>query len=163
MYGDKVNNTCCTSMTKPSLPAGKVFPEWSNIFFSSLHQNCSEIVSVDEIMGNKTNMMIGHRISWSGKSRWKQDFSPQYLNAAMRGNLRMRLLCITQFHLLLCSQLQAMVRESPQGTKCTTFVLQFFLGYFFTVPNSQNMFFPHELQQICVNSTCKWMNCVLCK
>ena len=135
-------------------------------YFSNSHQNCSEIVSVDEIMGNKTNMMIGQRISWSGKSRWKQDFSPQYLNAAffsMRGNLRMRLLCITQFHLLLCSQLQAMVRESPQETKCTTFEFPFFLGYFFFKYSSQNMFFPHELQQICVNSTCKWMNCVLCK
>ena len=113
--------------------------------FSKLHQNHSEIVSVDEIMGNKMNIMIGQRISWSGKIRQKRDFSPLYRNAAffsMRGNLKTRLPCITQLHLLLCSWLQAMVRESPKGTKCTTFVLRFFSGYFlFTVPNSQNMFF----------------------
>ena len=39
---------------------------------------------------------------------------------SMRSNLKMRLLCITWFHLLLCSWLQAMVRASPQGKKCTT-------------------------------------------
>ena len=78
----------------------------------------------------------------------------------MRGNLKTRLHCIIKFYLLLCSWLQAVVIESPQETKCTTFVLQFFWGYFLTIPNSQNMFFPHELQQICINSTYKkWIVC----
>ena len=36
---------------------------------------------------------------------------------------------------------------------CVKIFLSFF--FFFTIPNSQNMFLPHELQQICINSTCK--------
>ena len=134
--------------------------------FSNSHQNCSKIVSVDEIMGNKMYVTIGQRISRLGQNRWKNRIcSPLYCNAAfftMRGNVKTRLPCIRKFYLLLCSPLQAVVRESAQRTKCTTFMLRFFPGYFLTVPNSQNMFFPHELQQICINSTCKWMNCVLC-
>ena len=85
-------------------------------------------------MGNKMNIMIGQRISRLEKSRQKQDCLPLYHNAAffsMWGNLKTRLPCITKFCLLLCSWLQAVVRESPQGTKCTTFVLRFFSGYFF--------------------------------
>ena len=109
--------------------------------FSNLHQNFSEIVSVDEIMGNKMNMMIGQRISRLEKIRRKRDFSLLYCNAAfflMRGNLKMRLPCMTKFLLLLCSWLQAVVRESPQGTQCTTFVLQFFSGYFFFYYSKQS-------------------------
>ena len=132
MYGDKVNMlyiddeaifTCRQSLA------------WTiQHIFSNSHQNCSETVSVDKIMGNKTNVMIGQRISRSRKSRQKQDFSPLYRNTvlfSMRGNLKTRLPCITKFRPLLCSWLQAVVRESPQGTKCTTFTLQFFSGYFF--------------------------------
>ena len=80
----------------------------------------------------------------------------------MRGNLKTRLPCVTHFFLLFSSWLQAMVRESPQGTNCTMFVLRFFLGYFFTIPNSQNMFFPHELQYIKFVSTAhanEWIVC----
>ena len=79
IYGDKVNITCCTLMIKPSLPTGKVLRE--QYIFSSLHKNCSEIVSVHEIMENKMNVMIGQRISRFGKSRQKQDFLPLYYNA----------------------------------------------------------------------------------
>ena len=126
--------------------------------FTNLHQNCFEIVSVDEIMGNKMNIMIGQRISWSGKIRQKQDFSPLYRNAAffsMRGNLK------TRHHRLkpisfapLCAVTSCGQRE-PTGDKVYTFMLGFFSEYFFTVPNSQNLFFPHELQQICINGTCR--------
>ena len=126
MYEDKVNSTCHTSTMKPSLPARRVLHKQYNILFSNSHQNCSEIVPAGEIMGNKTDVMIGQRISRLGKSRRKWDLSPLYSNVAffsMRGNLKMRLPCITQFHLFLYSQLQDVVRESPQRTKCTTFVL----------------------------------------
>ena len=113
--------------------------------FSNSHQNCSKIVSVDEIMGNKMYVTIGQRISRLGQNRWKNRIcSPLYCNAAffsMRGNLKTRLHCIIKFYLLLCSWLQAVVIESPQETKYTAFVLRFFLGYFLTIPNSQNMFF----------------------
>ena len=74
----------------------------------------------------------------------KQDFLPLYRNAAffsMRGNLKMRQLCITQFHLFLCSWLQTEVRESPQGTKSTTFVLRFFSEYFLLFQTVKTCFF----------------------
>ena len=36
---------------------------------SNTHQNCSEIVSVDEIMGNKTKVTIGQRIFRSSRNK----------------------------------------------------------------------------------------------
>ena len=170
MYGDKVNNTslhvlyfddeafftCRQSLARTI----------QHIFFQlapKLLWNCFSWRNY----GYKINVMIWQRISRSGKSRQKWDFLPWlYCNAVSfqwEAVSKMRLLYITQFHWLLCSWLQAMVRESPQETKCSTFVLQFFLGYFFTIANSQNIFFSLELQQIRINSTCKWMKCVLCE
>ena len=141
MYGDKVNMlyiddeaifTCRQSLA------------WTiQHIFSNSYQNCSEIAAADEIMGNKTNVMIGQRISRSRKSRQKQDFSPLYRNAAffsMRGNLKTRLPCITKFHLLVCSRLQAVVRE-PTEDKLTTFMLRFFLGYFLLFQTVKTCFF----------------------
>ena len=83
--------------------------------FSNSQQNCSKTVSVDEIMESKSHTINGKRISRSGKIRWKQDFLPLYYSAAFFSisNLKTRLLCITQVLLLLCSRLQAAVRESP--------------------------------------------------
>ena len=114
--------------------------------FSNSHQNCSEIVSVDEIMGNKMNIMIGQRISWSGKIRQKRDFSPLYRNAAffsMRGNLK------TRHHRLkpilfapLCVVTSCGQRE-PTGDKARFVWVTIFLGVFKKKKNSnsQNMFF----------------------
>ena len=80
IYGDKVNNTCRTSTTKQSLNAGEVLRKWYNIFFSNSLQNCSEIVLVDEIMGNKMKVMTGQRMSRSGKTGRKRHCLPLYRN-----------------------------------------------------------------------------------
>ena len=45
-------------------------------------------------------------------------------------------------------------KREPTGKKVHNVPVTIFLRVFFTIPNSQNMFFPHELQQICINSTC---------
>ena len=105
--------------------------------FSDSHQNCSEIVSVDKIMGNKMNVMIGQRISRSGKSRWKWDFLPLHHNASffsVRGNLKMRLHCPN----FICSSVhgykpwleRAYRRQSAQCLWTTIFSGYFFFFYY---------------------------------
>ena len=68
MYGDKVNNTCHTLMKKPSLPAEEILCERHNIVFPTCTKTAPKLF-VHEIMGNKMNVMVGQRISQSGKGR----------------------------------------------------------------------------------------------
>ena len=45
-------------------------------------------------------------------------------------------------------------KREPTGDKVHNVrVAIIFGGIFFTIPNRQNMLFPHELQQMCINST----------
>ena len=129
-------------------------------FFPTCTKTAPKLFQLMKLWVIKRTCQLDKGLPGWGKSRRKQDFSPLYHLYAfffMGGNLKTMLPCITQIHLLLCSRLQAVARESPKGTKSTTFQLGFFSGYFFffTIPNRQNMFFPHELQQVCINSTCK--------
>ena len=120
-------------------------------YCSNLHQNCPEIVSVDEIMGNKTKVTIGQRISRSGKWRQKQDFSPLYRNAAffsMRGNLK------TRHHRLkpisfapLCAVTSHGQRE-PTGDKVHNVCVTIFLRVFFFYCSKQS---NHVLSWITTN------------
>ena len=112
---------------------------------------CSQIVHIEKF--SKTNWHLFSIFRWilitapeaiyCSLTTWKRDFSPLYRNAAffsMKDNLKTRLPCITKFHLLLCSRLQAVVRE-PTEDKLTTFMLRFFLGYFLLFQTVKTCFF----------------------
>ena len=102
--------------------------------FSNSHKNCSEIGSVDKIMGNKMHVMIEQRISRSGKGRRKLDFSRLYHNAAffsMRGNLKMRLPCITPISSAPLFTVTSRGKREPTGDKVHNVRVMIFLRVFF--------------------------------
>ena len=133
IYGDEVNNTCHTLTTKPSLPSGEVLGERYNIPFPPRTRTAPKLFQLAKLWVIKWTWWLDKGFLGRGKSRRKQDFSPLYRYAAffsMRGNLKTRLPCITTFHLLLCSQLEAMVREFT-GDKVHNVRVTIFLGVFF--------------------------------
>ena len=118
--------------------------------FSNSHQNCSEIVSVNEILSNKMNVKIGQRISRLGKSRKNCDFLPLCDNAAffsMRGNLKTRLFLHNPILSAPLCTVTSRGKREPTGNKVYNVRVMIFLGvFFFNVPNSHNMFFPQHIQ-----------------
>ena len=163
----QVNNTCLTSMMTPSLHYIIVITLRRSLaqtilhIFSNSSQNCLEIISVDEIMGHKTNVMIAQRIARLGKNRLKQDFSALHRSAAffsMRGNLKKRLLCINPISSAPLFIVTSRGKRKPTGDKLVHNVrVKIFRGvvFFYYSKQSKHVFFSQELQQICINSTCK--------
>ena len=162
VYGDKVNNTCCTLMTKPFLPAGEFLRERYNIVLPTCTKTVLKLFQLTKLWVVKQTWWLDKGYQGrSGKSRRKHDFWPLYHNAAffsMRGNLKMRLHCIKPILPAPLPTVTSHCKREPTGDKVHNIHVMIFLRVFFYC---QNMFFPHELQQICINSTCKWMNCVL--
>ena len=140
MYGDKVNNTCRTSNEDTIFTRRRSLAWTIRHIFSNLYQNRSKIVSVDEIMGNKTNVMIGQRISRLRKSRRKRDFSPLSRNAAFFSISQWETIskqgysaCIAQFHLVLCSwlHLKAVVKTAHRRHRAQRSCYDFSRFFFF--------------------------------
>ena len=130
--------------------------------FSNSHKTAPKLFQLVKSWIIKWTWWLNKGFLGRGKSRRNRDFSPLYRNAAffsMRGNLQTRLPCITQIHLLLCSRLWAVVRDSPEGTKwqCSCYDFSWFF-FFFTIPNSHvfstwittNLFQQHlQMTELC--------------